>query len=413
MPCLLTGCKSDSPNTGPAANAPCDHTTAACPHAVEIEINDTPATDDDLVQLKCSNPATTHTRHKVPCRIRLTGSATVDLNVVLTNPDGRLRFPDSGDTTKAVTLPAGGAWVSFEISGELPSNAIGDAKIEARANSAGGAVKTTKDVTVFWFDQAQMRLIQGGNYAFAGDQYTVSGAHAVSYESKARIRPSGVNCSAPQVTNLRVGIVQESRAYRHAVTWGNPTIAWNPTAPRGTRITVPRTQRLTVSYDPSVTLPVADSEASVAPLYDQPGKAGTLSNNSLQRPIGCQTGGASAPATSFDTPSHPAPARFSQTVMSGGVAVGTVTWTRVNSTRDEEFRAFCVVFDKTTNQFCVLREALWELHVDSAAAGAQHATVHSDAAPTSPPATGPSANDVPHTQSVAGVGAATATFTKP
>ena len=50
-----------------------------------------------------------------------------------------------------------------------------------------------------------------------------------------------------------------------------------------------------------------DVAATVAPLYDQPGKADTLDANSLKRPTGCPGGG---PATSFDTPSTPAPARF-------------------------------------------------------------------------------------------------------
>jgi hypothetical protein len=412
VPCLLTGCKSDSPNTGNAANTPCDHTTAACPHAVEIEINDTPATNDDLVQLKCSNPATTHTRHKVPCRIRLTGSATVDLNVVLTNPDGRLRFPEAGDTTKALTLPSSGAWVSFEISGEVASNAIGDAKIEAHANSAGGAIKARKDVTVFWFDQDEMKVTPGGNYALTGGRYTANGGNGVDFSAKSRIRPAGVDCSAPQISKLKVGMIQNAKpGRRRQTTWNTPTIAWNPGVAAGTTVTVPTTMRLTKNR------PVLanDSETSVAPLYDQPGKTGTLDANSLKPPIGCSGGAA---ATSNDTLSSPSPPTFTvPAVTSTGTSIGTVTYTFVSTTVDTDFVIWSVIFNTTNNELCVRRERTWSIHADSASATPQRATTPAtDSAPTAPPVTSPPfSNDVvndPANETVGPVGGATRTFRK-
>src|SRR5581483_3349389 len=56
---------------------------------LEIEINNTSTATDDIVQLKCAVPA--H-RHKVSCQIRLKKAMPADVNVVLTNPDGKLRF---------------------------------------------------------------------------------------------------------------------------------------------------------------------------------------------------------------------------------------------------------------------------------------------------------------------------------
>ena len=407
--------KSDTPKPSQSGTGTCPPgSTAPCPlqcPAMEIEINNTSTADDDVVQLRCTHPVG---RKRVSCRIRVTAApAAQATTVVLTNPDGRLRFPTAGDASTTVTVPADGSWAAFEISGETASAALNDAVIEAHCNTATGATLATKNVTVFSFDQARMELVQGGNYAFTNGTYTVTGARAVSYRSRARIRPAGVSCAAPQVSRLRIGIVQESRLYRHAVTWGNPTITWRPGVAVGTSVTVPRTIRQSVAYDPAVPLPVADSEASVAPLYDQPGKAGTLDPDSLQLPIGCQPVAGTASATSFDTPSHAAPPMAEQDVSSGGVVVGRVRWTRINSTRDEEFRAFCVAFDTSDNSYCALRQGDWEIHIDSAGPAAdQHATVHADVDATTNPATGASANDVAHTQGTAAVGATTTTFTR-
>lgn len=403
-----------NPNSGAGADTSCDETTKTCTlqecPQVEIEINNTSATNDDLVQLQCTHPARLH---NISCRIRAQGGGTGNATIVLTNPDGRLRFPNAGDTTKTVTVPRNGAWVPFEISGETSSNALNDAVIEAHCNTAAGTLKGSKTVTVFWFDQAETGLTRGGNYTFVGNTYTVSGGVAVSYGAKARIRPAGVDCTAPQVTHIRVGIMQEIDAYTQGVTWSNPTIAWLGAAPSGTTVNVPTTMRLATTFGAGVTYPVADTEASVAPLYDQPGKHGTLDSNSLQQPIGCQAGGATIRATSYDTPSNPAPPTFALSVNQGATHVGTVTWTRINATRDENFRLYCVLYNTHSRRFCALREATWSIHLNSAAGGAQRATVTADGPVRRTPATGVAANNAPHTQNNNPVGTATTAFTKP
>ena len=378
---------------------------------MEIEINNTPATDDDYVQLKWEHPVK---RHIVHCRIRVPSPSAQSTTVVITNPDGRLRFPNDGDTTTTVTVPADGSWASFDISGQTGSTAMNDAVIQAHCNTAAGALLATKNVTVFWFDQAQITLTQGANYQISGGQYTTVGGHAITFSSQARIRPAGVNCAAPQVTNLRIGIMQESSNYQVTTTWDTPAITWNATAPAGTHIVMPTTMRQTTTYDPSVAQPVADTLVAVAPLYDRPAIAGaTLDENSLHPPIGCAGGAA---ATSFDTPSQGVPPTLSAPAMSAtGANVGRVTWGHlVNTTRTEHFRTFCVIFDTTTNEFDALREAIWTLALDSAGTAAnQHANVNADVAATATPATGVAANDAPNASSNAGVGAATTTFVHP
>src|SRR5260370_32664747 len=117
--------------------------------------------------------------------------------IVLTTPEGRLRFPDTADTTKAVILPTDGSWVSFEISGEKGSTAIGDAIIEAHCQTATGDLKGSKPVTVFWLDNVQIKITAGGNYTKSGGRFTVGGGPAVDYSPKARILPHPGGSQAP------------------------------------------------------------------------------------------------------------------------------------------------------------------------------------------------------------------------
>jgi hypothetical protein len=364
--------------------------------------------NDDLVLMKCTHPA--H-RHKVPCRIRVVGSVGSARTIVLTNPDGRLRFPNDGDTTKTLTVPSNGSWVSFEISGETGSAAIGDAVIEAHCDTATGALSSSKSVTVVWFDQAKIDVNVGGAYSLSGDTYKVSGANAVDYQAEARIRPAGVDCSAPQIGHVRIGILQNEPSVLKTKTWGAPTIAWNRGVAAGTTVTVSTQMRLTIR----VTTAANDSEPSVAPLYDQPGKRGTIDEGSLTPPKGCTGAGT---ATSSDAPETAAPPTF---IIDGktpaGTVVGRVTYTRQNVTVDTPFITWAVAFNTSDNHFCLLRERTWRLNVDSAAAGPQKATAAAtDADPAATPAIAPpfaNANtNNPANHTTAGVGAATTSFTK-
>jgi hypothetical protein len=391
---MCWGDKTPPPSQSEAGTNPPGCTTAPCPNvapcpSVEIEINDTPVTTDDLVRLKCEHPAG---RSMVNCRIRSTGGSANDATMVLTNPDGRLRFPNAADRTATVTVPASGAWVGFQISGERGSDAIGDAIIEAHCHTADGALKGSKPVTVFWFDQAEVTITNPGGYTFVGTQFTTTGGPAAQYSVKARIRPAGVDCAAPQVADLRIGIMQESSNFQSTTTWTNPVIAWAPGTAAGTHVSTPAVITETTAYGAAVTQPVADSEAHVAPLYDRPGQgAHTIDEHSLQKPIGCAGGAAS---TSSDTPSHGAPATQVKRFVSGATPIATVTYTRRNATRKEHFRTFCVVFDVATSSFCAQRQAVWDVNVDSAAPAPRRATHGADGPATADPAVGANANDV-------------------
>jgi glycosyltransferase involved in cell wall biosynthesis len=371
-------------------------------HSLDIQINNTPATNDDLVILNSTHPPR---QFNVNCQMRLLGPSAGNVNVVLTNPDGRLRFPNPPNTTLNLTLDAGGAFSAFAISGAAASATIGDAVIHVRLNTATGPEITTKKVTVVSFDNAAVPLTQGGNYAFAGASYTVTGTAAVLFTSSARIRPAGVDCTAPQLVNLRMAIMQESSIKLIKITWDTPTIAWLPATAAGTSVTVETTTRRTITYDPAVVQPVNDGLAGAFPLYDN-------SATALTPATGCAGAGT---AGSNDTPTHTAGATQSRPQQNGaGVTVGTVTWNnRVNTTRVQHFRTFCVVFDQVTNQFFSLREATWDINLDSAAATPQHATVNAHGPATAnPAATLPQSNNAPLITTDSAVGAATTTFVK-
>jgi hypothetical protein len=245
-----------------------------------------------------------------------------------------------------------------------------------------------------------------------GNVYRATGGNTVNYSASARIRPSGVNCSVPQVKKLKVGILQNLNSDVATKTWSNPTIAWNAGVASGTRVVVPTTMRLTINVPHRSN----DSEATVAPLYDQPGKGGTIDRDSLKPPTGCP---GSANATSNDALQTSAPLTFTKTARTTtGANVGTITYRRVNVTLNEPFITWAVIFNTTTNHLCVLRERTWQVNVDSAGAGPQRATVSaSDRAPTVTPVTAPpfanaNANNRAF-RTISAVGAATTTFTKP
>jgi hypothetical protein len=321
---------------------------------MEIEINDTPAANDDLVQIKCDRVA--H-RSVVNCRIRATSACPVDSAVVLTNPDGRLRFTGPADRTATVTVPGNGSWVSFQVSGETGSAALRDAVIEAHCHTATGPLKASKPMTVFWFDQAM--------------------------SIQARIRPAGVDCTAPQVARIKIGILQNARIVvaRRSV-FGPPAITWNAGVARGTSVTVPAAF-VEIRNHP---VQANDSAATVAPIYDQPGKADTLDANSLKPPMGCAGGGA---ATSFDTPNMPTtgfPVVSQPVTTAAGVVVGNATYPFRSTHIGNHFVVWAVAFDTTSNDVCLLRERTWDMDVDSAAVPPQRPTAAAaDSAPSIAP----------------------------
>lgn len=125
---------------------------------VEIQVNNTPSADDDVVLVKCEHPPA---RAVMDCQIRLKSDSPA-VTVVLHDPKDLIRFPNAGDTTATVSLPENKSFVPFQISGEAP----GETLIQASVGSAAGPLCGTQRVTVVSFTLAEMKLTQGGNYGF-------------------------------------------------------------------------------------------------------------------------------------------------------------------------------------------------------------------------------------------------------
>jgi hypothetical protein len=325
-----------------------------------------------------------------------------------------LRFPEAGDTTKNVLLPASGKWVPFEISGEIGSAALKDAIIEARlastcpdgGASAVGDLKGTKPATVFWFDAASIQLTQGGNYSLVADTHTIIDDVAVRFSAQATIRPPGVDCQSRPIRDLRIAIMQETSRKIIVIKWSSPVAYWNAAAPSPFSTTVSTNVRQILTFDPAlVTEPVNDGLDGAHPLYSRDPDA-------LQPPTGCP---GSAPATSNDTPNITNIQPFSRDLKKGPTVVGTAYWRLDNVTRRQDFHTFCVVFDTATGTYCCLRQATWTLNLDTAGNGAdQHAVVNPDGPVTSDPATGKiTANHAHWTGSPYDFGSATTTLTNP
>jgi hypothetical protein len=260
-----------------------------CDVPIEIQVNMTPETTDDVVQLKCDHPS--H-RHVVACRIRINSSAGpkapsppagADVTVVLTNPDGRLRFANlfglpktlvvstqNAVETKKVVLPKNGGWATFYITGEERSLKIGDAVIEVHRDSAKGPVCAKKQVTVFWFGEAKVTVTAGAQYKF-NDQgaFKASPPPSVRLSASARIMPKDLDHSAPQIDPLRIAIMQEMLTdYFESVTYADPPSPnWDPAVAVGESITVPLSFRVDVKLKSTVKAPLNDRRT---PRQDKP-----------------------------------------------------------------------------------------------------------------------------------------------
>jgi hypothetical protein len=386
--------KGGRPATGTGANfttkwastgsqtvtATCGGITKTVPVAVldvSIDVTDSPGLTDDVVQVKSDHPPR---RFRVPCSIKLSGPATKPVTIRLTNPDGRLRFPDPADPDKFdvlrdVELPANGNPAAFEISGEQASAKKGDSKIHASHLVTGFVVE--KNVTVFSFDLAQILLKIGGNYKkIAGGSpdsfvFTTLPSAAVNFSAKARLRPGGLDCTALQIFPLRVGIMQEISDFLATATWATPTIAWKPNARSGDTIEVESLTRVEKIFASTVVPPVNDGVDDNTPLFDA---------KAVQPPIGCAGAKPAESSCFFGEDTSPPSRDFPN---------ATVTWTGIaEMTIKAQFRTFCVIWNIDTREFCALREAKWELDVRDADAHA-HAIIHADAPASADPAMPP------------------------
>ncbi len=343
---------------------PCEAEYQVTPR-IEIEIAKTPAQNDDVVLLQSTVPV--H-RNKVTARARAVGNPTENVTAVLTNPDGRLRFPDVGNATATLTLPASGAWVDFEISGESASSVKDDAIVEAHCNSATGPLCGSEKMTVFTFDSASIQVTAVGSYPQqappVGGVYITSGLeHTVNFEAQASIRPSGLDCTVAPIKNLRVGVMQNLEGSTYSYRVSDPEFRFTDEAIPGDTASFPEAVESRLVHPAKYN----DAVPGSAPLYDGPGAFPVIGGaNSQVLPGGC--GQASPPkATTSDTPSLEGllitvrSLRPGTTVQIGTASYRNVDWVHLMAS----FRTWAAILDVATGELTLVRETTWNLDVSS------------------------------------------------
>jgi len=328
---------------------------------LEIEINNTASTDDDVVSW--SDFIICRTRFQTPARIRqvpASGSSASDLEVTLSN-SSRLEYAQSGGwgKTLSLTLPQDGSWIDFLVSGTLPSLAVGDAPIDVQV-SGHSSTCFRKPMTVFWFtgdlnltSGSQYEVMEDGNHVILGP----SPGNALEMTAYADIKPNGVSASAPQISELRVGIVQNVRSSVHSGTYTQPQpIRWNSSYPQG-RLAYFPIALLALKTLPS---PMLDSGLTKSPLYE----------SQVEKPR--NLGGSEV--TSHDNPHFRQPQkRKGSGRTQGGRVVAHAEYSIASMTIDDTYRTWCVVYNTRTKKVMrPLQQADWSLPAitDSSAARA-------------------------------------------
>jgi hypothetical protein len=382
--------------TGSNGGGAATKTSVQCPK-VEINISDA------ILPLKGLAPAT---EVSVSGRIRAVGRKGSTNIVVLTNPDGRLRFASDTDIVRQITLPANENWVSFEISGAKGSDALKDAVIEVHCETATGPLIAKTAVTVFWFDDAHINITANGKYAVApGDvRYTVlEQGGAVKLEATARIRPANVDCNAAQIRDLRLAIMQNSLGPRsREVLYGPPTMTWEPDA-SGASVNLPKLWRRAMAINQTTN----DSTDASAPFYALPKGA------QPKPPRGCPGGGGTIsqdnPGTALHGSLHirvtdgggrsgeaePVTDDFGLKLENGpviggkGKTLGTAEYPFQKVIQKQKFITWAVIENIKTNKFTLLKQRGWTLDLDSSKSDNRAAPDAAEADPSVAPVTGP------------------------
>lgn len=303
-----------------------------------IDINNTVMETDDLVRLRSTHP---DRRFTVLGTVILKEQLSDSVTIVLTNPDGRLGFPPNADgkspeKTKTATFPP--TFENFYISGEMASDAVNDAKIEAYLDTAGGDVCLTKPMTVASLGSASISITKGSNYGIRANRLNVIApvdGPGVNFSAQASIKPQGVDCGplVPQLNSLRVGLKQNVVSTTRLLDYASPSIRWFNDVPPGTVVPAPSSWRVAITL---ASVPIDDSVVPAdAPLFRR---------LSAQPPIGCPNG---VPVNDSDSPNQEIlpPILMIPALTPTGQHVGTLDYPWASGTIDDSFMTWCVCFD--------------------------------------------------------------------
>lgn len=192
---------------------------------VDVEVENTSTSADDVVRIKTTLPAAVY--HATPARARLQPSLNASHEAkIKAGADDRLRLSltKTGSFSNNITLtfPANSGWVSFYLGGDAVSASIGDAKLRGQLSSATNApLVSEKAVTVFSYKEAQLGVTRGLN---ADYEISISGSSgnqiasyscpygAITFSAAAKLVPDGLTASAFPLNNINVRFLQNSHA---------------------------------------------------------------------------------------------------------------------------------------------------------------------------------------------------------
>ena len=390
--------------------------------AIQVDVNSTTATNDDVVRYKSITPAKVFT---TPVTITQTNAKfTAGLSVLLSNSDKHLGFDTqvSGATAQPtlslVLLP--NTPNTFYITGASKSSAIGDAIISVADLGDASKVYATKPATVFWFDAAKMSLISTSTpYEVYDDQnktlvyFEPNPFVAVDLYGKAMLTPSGLSTSVPPISLLRVGIVQNLNGASKATSTARwdlvPSLTqWSSSVPRGTPASVP-SYLLFTELQPNTVVDVRDPPDGFVPIYDSNPTAYALPSSTAVTSV--HTG--DAPYIRF-VPMQKYPARDRNRNV---ICTAMYVYTPGSASIKKSFKDWCVIYDTSASDSVVtewLSQGTWQANVTDGMH--QAATVTSSDKAVSKPdpvQVGPTANQVTAQTSTVKSSADRVTLTKP
>lgn len=194
---------------------------------IEVDVNDTSDVKDDIVR-KEQKIGTTAWRQWIACTVRIpeNGPAKTITSIGITAEDGTMKFAEdfgiepgpeeSGEAELSVNLDDQG-WARFWITGITQSANKGDAKLQIRKNGTTGNVLAIQSLTVFWFETI-LDIDNESPMTMSGDPLSTNRflqpQYDISVQSRAIIKPKGLNNDAPQIKNYIFGIVQNMQSWR-------------------------------------------------------------------------------------------------------------------------------------------------------------------------------------------------------
>jgi hypothetical protein len=310
-------------------------------------------------------------------------------------------------------LPKNGGSVAFVITGQIGSDDINDATIRALIDDPGPPV-FEEDVTVYWYDTANIDIDVHGTYGIAQardkDDKIIPNMHvltcvpsavtttpfstvAVFMKGKAMLHPDFGTCIGPEeIEQTRIAIVQNCRDFETVTEYHDPLVLWEAYGPQS--IIINNSIRVTDRFPDAYTGQwVIDGGVLDKPLYDRNFDLLSPSHTVIRPPAPCPFSDFSFTLNSGesfsdsgtwynDTPSSmfydtwPPPHRPPIPIVVDGLVVAHVRYMRFGKVaKKENFRTWVVTYWRELpyntsggpEEIIPLREIEWSIDLDTSA----------------------------------------------